>query len=69
MGLLYQPLMIDEYGALVKWQLAGENQSTQGAPTSVPLCHPKPYMDYPGTNPRAPQWEASDQWSYGTAVG
>jgi hypothetical protein len=25
MSLLYQPLMIDEYGALAEWQFAGEN--------------------------------------------
>jgi hypothetical protein len=59
MGLLFQPLMTDEYGALAEWQLAGENQNAQ---RNLPLCHSvhQTHMNNTGIEPRPLKWEASN---------
>jgi hypothetical protein len=40
-GLLYQPWMIDEYGAFGGIRIGRGNQSTQRKPAPVPLCPPQ----------------------------
>jgi hypothetical protein len=40
-GLLYQPQMIDEYGAFCGMKIGRENRSTRRKRAPVPLCSPQ----------------------------
>jgi hypothetical protein len=54
-GLLYQPLMIDDgdYGAIGGIKIGSGNRSTRRKPTPVPLCPPQIPHDLPRFRNRA----------------
>jgi hypothetical protein len=56
-GLLYQPLMLDEYGAFGGMKITRWNWRNRRKPAcSVTLS--TSYLTWAGTEPRSPQWEA-----------
>jgi hypothetical protein len=67
-SLLYQPRMMDEYGAFGKMRIARGNLSIRKKPATVPLCPPQIPRDLgsnPGCRGRKPD---TNRPSYGTTI-
>jgi hypothetical protein len=66
-GLLYQPRMIDDYGAVGGMRIGRGNQSTRRKPAPVTLCPPQILHDL-GSNPGHRGGKpATNHLRYGTA--
>jgi hypothetical protein len=66
-GLLYQPWMIDDFGAVGGMKIGRGHWSTRRKPAPVPLCPPQIPLDL-GSNPgRCGGRPATNPLSYGTA--
>jgi hypothetical protein len=59
--LLFFPQMIHEYGALVEWRYwQGKTKNSVENLSQSHFFHHKSHMDWPGTVPGPPRWEAGD---------